>query len=151
GHQLRIAVARDITRRKHAEKVQTALYAISEAAHATEDLQALYQRIHHIIGELLPVAGFSIVLVDERGGGMNFAYHDDTTVPVADPEKDGLGAVCAHVIRGGEALLLTPGCARALPEDRHRTVRGLVDDHVRSGRGVPLPAGKGTTGALVAQ
>lgn len=151
GHQLRIAVARDITRRKHAEKVQTALYAISEAAHATEDLQALYQRIHHIIGQLLPVAVFSIVLVDERGGGMNFAYHDDTTVPVADPQKSGLDALCAQVIRSGEALLLTPGCEPGLPEDLHRTVRGLVDDHARSWLGVPLTSGKGTIGALVAQ
>ena len=36
--QLRIGVARDITERKQAEAMQAALYAISEAAHAAEDL-----------------------------------------------------------------------------------------------------------------
>lgn len=150
-HQLRIAVARDITRRKHAEKVQAALYAISEAAHATEDLQALYCQIHHIIGGLLPVAVFSIVLVDERSGGMNFAYHDDKKVPTAEPQKSGLDALCAQVIRSGEALLLTPGHDPGLSEDLRRTARSLVEGHSRSWLGVPLSSGKGTIGALVLQ
>ena len=150
-HQLRIAVARDITRRKHAEKVQAALYAISEAAHAAEDLQALYRRIHRIIGELLPVAAFSIGLVDERSGKMNFVYHDDQTAPPADPQKSGLDALCAQVIRSGEALLLTPGRDHGLPEDLRRTARGLVDGHSRSWLGVPLTSGKGPIGALVLQ
>ncbi len=150
-HQLRIAVARDITRRKHAEKVQAALHAISEAAHAADDLQALYRRIHHIIGELLPVAVFSIVLVDERSGRMNLAHHDDHTAPGTDPQKSGLDALCAQVIRSGEVLLLTPGSDPGLPEDLRRTARGLVDGHSRSWLGVPLASGKGTIGALVLQ
>ena len=150
-HQLRIAVARDITRRKHAEKVQAALYSISEAAHAAEDLQALYRQIRRIIGELLPVSGFSIALVDERGGGMTFACHDDRTVPPGEPHKPGLDALCAQVIRSGEALLLTPGCDPGLPEDLCRTARSLVDGHSRSWLGVPLTSGKGTIGALVLQ
>ncbi|WP_259767675.1 PAS domain S-box protein, partial [Pseudomonas protegens] len=51
--QLRIAVARDITERKQAESKQAALYAISEAAHATEDLLVLFKHVHRIIGEWL--------------------------------------------------------------------------------------------------
>lgn len=47
--QARIAVARDITELKRAETIQAALYAISEAAFATKDLLALFQRIHRII------------------------------------------------------------------------------------------------------
>src|SRR3546814_1714614 len=43
--QLRIGVARDITERKYAELKQAALYAISEAALAAEDLPAVF---HHI-------------------------------------------------------------------------------------------------------
>src|SRR3569832_218103 len=56
--QLRIAVAHDITERKHVESMQAARYAISEAAHATEDFPALLQKIHQIIGELLPATNF---------------------------------------------------------------------------------------------
>ena len=65
-HRLRIAVARDITRRKRAETLQAALYAISEATHAAEDLRTLFQQIHRIIGELLPASNFSIALYDEK-------------------------------------------------------------------------------------
>src|SRR3546814_5290194 len=47
--QLRIGVARDITERKYAESKQAALYAISEAALAAEDLPALFHHIHQIV------------------------------------------------------------------------------------------------------
>ena len=70
--QLRIAVARDITERKQAESRQAALYAISEAAHAAEDLLALFKRIHLIIGEWLPALNFSVALYDEHCAQLNF-------------------------------------------------------------------------------
>jgi PAS domain S-box-containing protein len=44
--QIRVAVARDITRRKRAEAMRSALYAISEATHAAEDLQTLFEQMH---------------------------------------------------------------------------------------------------------
>src|SRR3569623_3645872 len=44
--QLRIAVARDITARKHVESMQAALCAISEAARTTEELSALFRESH---------------------------------------------------------------------------------------------------------
>jgi diguanylate cyclase (GGDEF)-like protein len=150
-HRLRIAVARDITRRKHVEKIQAALYAISEVAHAAEDLPALYRRIHHIVGELLPVSGFSIALVDQRSGRMDFAYHADKNLPPADPHKSGLDVICAQVIRGGNALLLAPDSEPGLPENPGLTVRGLPGGHSHSWLGVPLTSGKGAIGALILQ
>lgn len=150
-HQLRIAVARDITRRKHAEMVQAALYAISEAAHEAEDLQSLYRQIHRIISDLLAVSSFSIALVDERSGGMTFPHHDDKTVPHADPHESGLDALCAQVIRSGEALLLAPGRDTDLPEELRGVGRELLEDNSLSWLGVPLTSGKGTIGVLVVQ
>lgn len=150
-HQLRIAVARDITRRKHAETVQTALYAISEAAHAAEDLQALYRHIHHIVSELLAVSSFSIALGEDSTGGINFAYHADKKNPLSEPQKPGSDALCAEIIRSGEALLLTPDRTPDLPEDLRRTACDLIADHARSWLGVPLTSGNGTIGALVVQ
>src|SRR3569833_1780450 len=72
--QLRIAVAHDITERKHVEAMQAALYAISEAAHATEDLPALLQKIHQIIGELLPATNFLVALYAESSDEMCFPF-----------------------------------------------------------------------------
>jgi len=54
--QLRVAVARDITARKHAEAMQTALYAISEAAHTAEDEAVLQARVQAILAPLAPAA-----------------------------------------------------------------------------------------------
>ncbi len=42
------------TERKRSESLQSVLYAISEAVHITEDLLKLFQRIHEIVGTLLP-------------------------------------------------------------------------------------------------
>jgi diguanylate cyclase (GGDEF)-like protein/PAS domain S-box-containing protein len=151
NHQLRIAVARDITRRKHAETVQEALYAISEAAHATEDLQALYRQIHHIVGELLAVSAFSIALRDDSTGAVNFVYHADKTVPLSGSQKPGSDALCARVIRSGQALLLTPDRDPGLPENLRRLARELAGNYSRSWLGVPLASHKGTIGALVVQ
>ena len=57
--QQRVAVARDITSLKQVQRRQAALYAISEAAFAAEDINQLYQQIHQIIAGLMPKkAGF---------------------------------------------------------------------------------------------
>jgi diguanylate cyclase (GGDEF)-like protein/PAS domain S-box-containing protein len=75
--QLRIGVARDITERKHAEERQAAVYAISEAAHATSDLHALFYKTHQIIAALLPVAGFAVAIRDSHSGQLDFVYQAD--------------------------------------------------------------------------
>lgn len=151
AHKARIAVARDVTRRKHAEKIQAALYAISEAAHTTENLQALYQRIHHIVGELLTVSSFSIALSNDSTDGVKFAYHAETKSSLSDSQKIGSDALCARVIRSGQALRITPDRYPGLPEDLRQTAHDLIGDRARSWLGVPLTPHKDTIGALVVQ
>lgn len=143
--QLRIAVARDITERKQAESRQAALYAISEAAHAAEDLLALFKRIHLIIGEWLPALNFSVALYDEHCAQLNFPYHVDDREP--QPEEPGTvtGRLCSEVIRSGLPILLTPD-----QDDPPPGFASLV-----AGRdspcwlGVPLSSQNGTIGALI--
>jgi diguanylate cyclase (GGDEF)-like protein/PAS domain S-box-containing protein len=55
--RLRVAVARDITARKHDEVMQAALYAISEAAHKAQDETALNERVQAILAPLSPAPG----------------------------------------------------------------------------------------------
>jgi PAS domain S-box-containing protein len=52
----------DVTERKRAEQVQAAIYRISEAAQATQNLDELFAVIHAIIGELMPAKNFYIGL-----------------------------------------------------------------------------------------
>lgn len=143
--QLRIAVARDITERKQAESRQAALYAISEAAHAAEDLLALFKRIHMIIGEWLPALNFSVALYDERCAQLNFPYHVDDHEP--QPEQPGTmtGRLCAEVIRTGQPILLTPD--QCTPPAGFEAL--LTEQNAPCWLGVPLNSQNGTIGALI--
>ena len=143
--QLRIAVARDITERKQAESRQAALYAISEAAHAAEDLLALFKRIHLIIGEWLPALNFSVALYDEHCAQINFPYHVDDHEH--QPEQPGTvtGQLCAEVIRTGQPILLTPG-QQGAPQGFEQLVAGQQSP---CWLGVPLNSQNGTIGALI--
>lgn len=143
--QLRIAVARDITERKQAESRQAALYAISEAAHAAEDLLALFKRIHLLIGEWLPALNFSVALYDEHCAQLNFPYHvDDHEL---QPEQPGtvIGRLCAQVIRSGQPMLLTPDSADATPDFAEL----VAEQNAPCWLGVPLNSKNGTIGALI--
>lgn len=151
NHRLRIAVARDITRRKRAESIQAALYAISEASHAAEDLPTLFQQIHRIIVALLPASNFSIALYDEKSGEVSFPYHVDEQLPLPAAQKLHSDMLFAKVVRSGQALLLTPDDDAGLPEDSGLPSQGWAGNHARSWLGIPLESPNGTIGALVVQ
>ncbi len=143
--QLRIAVARDITERKQAESRQSALYAISEAAHAAEDLLALFKRVHLLIGEWLPALNFSVALYDEHCAQLSFPYHvDDHEL---QPEQPGtvIGRLCAQVIRSGQPMLLTPDSTDATPDFAEL----VAEQNAPCWLGVPLSSKNGTIGALI--
>ncbi|WP_095060207.1 MULTISPECIES: sensor domain-containing diguanylate cyclase [unclassified Pseudomonas] len=141
--QLRIAVARDITERKQAESRQAALYAISEAAHAAEDLLALFKRIHMIIGEWLPALNFSVALYDEHCAQLNFPYHVDDHEPQPGQPGTITGRLCVEVIRSGQPILLTP-------DQIAPGFETLMTGHdAPCWLGVPLNSQKGTIGALI--
>lgn len=142
--QLRIAVARDITERKHAESMQAALYAISEAAHVAEDLVALFQQIHRIIDTLLPAHNFSVALTDERTERLTFPYHVDQRDQAASPLHTATGSLCKVVVRNGQPLLLTPETLADHPDH----IRAVVEPNTHCWLGVPLDSHKGTIGVL---
>ena len=129
--QLRVAVARDITVLKQARQKQAALYAISEAAHASEDLATLFRHIHQILGELLPAAGLYMTLLDQQGQPEEFSSRADQqqTAPPCDLAR----LLAGEVLAGGQPL--RPGTGPA------------------SGHGhwlaVPLTTARRTIGALL--
>lgn len=107
--QLRIGVARDITERKRGERIQVALYAISEAAHAAEDLVELFERLHRIIGGLMPAGNFHVALHDAERGELTFPYHRDERAPAPEGALPLAAAGrTGEVIRTGRTLLVTP-------------------------------------------
>lgn len=87
AEQVRVGVARDITARKQAEARQAAVYAVSAAAHSAETLPALYQRMHCLIAQQLPIQAFSVALYDAEHDQLSFPYHagDGLTAPPPAP------------------------------------------------------------------
>jgi diguanylate cyclase (GGDEF)-like protein/PAS domain S-box-containing protein len=145
--QARVAVARDITELKRADVLQSALYDISEAANTTEDLLALFRRIHGIVGTLLPANNLFVALYDEKKDELSFPYYVDAHDLAPAPRKLDSGTLSAEVIRSGQALLLTPDTDVTLSEH----VDTIVGKDSLDWLGVPLNSSKGIIGALVVQ
>ena len=143
--QLRIGVARDITERKRAESLQSALYSISEAAHTAEDLLKLFQRIHEIVGTLLPADNFSVTLYDDTTAQLSFPYHVDEFQETPAPFTLMAGTFYSEVIHTGQPLLLTPETMDARLEELHISF-GM---NPFCWLGVPLKSHKGTIGVLM--
>jgi diguanylate cyclase (GGDEF)-like protein/PAS domain S-box-containing protein len=141
--QLRVAVARDITASKQAEAMQTALYAISEAAHSAEDLPALFHRIHQIIGGLLPAPGFGVALQSEPGQHPQFAYHANRDGQLAPTRLARL--LSNHVVSTGQPLLLTPATLPQLPAE----LQSASEQAPGCCIGVPLATPQGLIGVLM--
>ncbi|MCE3253768.1 MAG: diguanylate cyclase [Cellvibrio sp.] len=139
--QCRVAVARDITRRKHAEAVQMALFAISEASHHTEDLPRLFEQIHLIIGRLLPAQNFSIALYDAVSAKVSFPYHCDQYNPAPIDQRLDEDTPCTQVIRTGQTLLLNADSPELHTSPGNNTPHSWL--------GIPLKSHSRTTGALV--
>ncbi len=145
--QLRIAVARDVTASQRIESMQVALYAISEAAHAAEDLLSLIREIHLVIGRLLPAPCFAVALGDGAGGHLDFAYYADDAVQGAATPGPALRALCAEVVRTGQPLLVTDATMASLPQ----ALQALVEPAWHNWLGVPLRSGEETIGVLALQ
>ena len=139
--QLRVAVARDVTALKQAQAMQAALYAISEAAHASDDLADLFQCSHTIIGELLPATAFGVALFDTAGQHLNFAYYQDHSTP---PQASLMRLLCEEVMQRAAPLLLEPGATAVLPAQLQAAANALAGGALA----VPLTTPKGIVGVI---
>ena len=135
--QLRVAVARDITVLKQTRQMQAALYAISEAAHASEDLATLFHHIHQILGELLAAAGLYMTLLDQHGQPEEFASR--AAAGHAAPPSDLARQLAGEVLASGLPLLTGPGKSGG---------RFSVDSE-EHWLAVPLATARRTIGALL--
>ena len=148
----------DHTERKRREQVLRATYEISEAVHAVEDLPSLYERIHRIIGGLMPAQNFYIALYDAGAKAISFPYFVDEVGVPPRPFKLGTG-LTSYVVRTGKPLLVGPEMnARKRRIGNEVMFEGFPDlQYVESGNpaaiwlGVPLTAGGRTVGVMALQ
>ena len=132
---------------QRAEKVQAALYQISEAAQTSEDLNDLYRLIHTIIGELMPAENFYIALYDSSPDLLSFPYYVDEFDGAPPPQKPGRG-LTEFVLRSGLPLLATPKVyERLLAEGQVDLIGSPSVDWL----GVPLKTPKIIIGMMAVQ
>jgi PAS domain S-box-containing protein len=139
------AVYRDISERKRAEALSSALYRIAEKASATQDLQQFYAAIHGIVDELMSARNFSIAIHDPESEVLSFPYFVDQQEPAPAPAKLGVGLI-EYVMRTGEPLLCTPELGEEMRRRGELELKGAPALHWL---GVPLKVNDHILGALV--
>lgn len=133
--QCRVAVARDITRRKEAESLQQAVFAIAEASHNTQNLHTLFAQIHKIISEFLPADNFSVALRDAKTNALSFPYsREQVVVSFGSDGSETANQLLTQVLATNEAQLYNATHER---------------QPLQSWLGVPLKSHTGVLGALV--
>lgn len=137
----------DITEHKWAEKVQTSLYKISDAAHSAKNLEELYCSIHNIINELMPANNFYIALYDSTSKMLNFPYFVDESEQNPGPQKLGKG-LTEYVLRTEKPLLASP---KVFDELKKKGEVISVGPPSIDWLGVPLKTADKTIGVLTVQ
>jgi PAS domain S-box-containing protein len=114
------ATIHDITERKRFEKIQNALYKISEAVNTTEDIQTLCSDIHEVIKGLMAADNFYIALYDEKEDLITFPYFADEFDHPPLPRKPA-GGLTEYVLKTGKDSIITS------EDDLELRQKGVVD------------------------
>lgn len=141
------AIYRDISERKRAEALNSALYRIAEKASSAEDLDQFYASIHSILGELMYARNLYIALCDPANQSISFPYWVDEEDAAPAPRKLAKG-LTEYVLRTGEPLLAGPDVFDQLI--RHGEV-DLIGSASLDWLGVPLKVGNTAMGVVVVQ
>lgn len=140
-------VALDVTERVRAERVQSALFRISQAAVTAENLRELLRSIHGIIGELMLATNFYIALADFEAKTLTFPYFVDESEDPPEPQPMNRG-LTEYVLRAGKPLLASPEVfQRLLASGEVAQIGPPSVDWL----GVPLSVKDRTFGVLVVQ
>jgi two-component system cell cycle sensor histidine kinase/response regulator CckA len=147
GKPANIAIAVDITERKWAEQLQTALYRIATTTSSSQDLQELFAAIHSIVGELMDARNFYVALYDSVENLVSFPYFVDEEDATDDPRPPKKG-LTEYLLRTGQPLLANPEVfERLVASGEVETVGAPSLDWL----GVPLKSGDNVFGVLVVQ
>ncbi len=147
GHIAVYAIFRDISERKQAETLQSALYRIAKITSSAGDLQDFYASIHGVVGELTCARNFYIALYDRESRLVSFPYFVDEVDPAPAPKPLGKG-LTEYVLRSGEPLLATPEVFDKMVQRGEAECIGAPS---LDWLGVPLKTGNTTIGVLVVQ
>ena len=136
----------DISQRKRAEATQRAIYEISTAVHAAEDLKSSYARIHEVVRSVMPADNFFLMLHNPGTDLYEYAYHVDQMDPWPEPRKVA-GGLVGYILRSGQSLLVDRA-SMTNPENPWHFVAGTPAE---IWLGVPLRVRGETIGVMAVQ
>ncbi len=106
GSQLIHTTWRDITERKKNEKIQKALFDISEEASKSKSVKEFYKALHQIIKKLMPAKNFYIAIHNTESNLISFPYHVDEYDSIPDTEPFGNG-LTEYVLKTRKSQIIT--------------------------------------------
>ncbi len=130
-------------------KIQTALYKITDAASTSRDIQDFYTHIHRIVGDLMYAENIFIALYDESTGLLSFPYfvdQKDERFPTQPLEN--FHGMTSYVIRTGNSIKHGWDQFNELVENREVDLEGSYNE---DGIGAPLKADGKIIGAIFVQ
>ncbi len=136
---------------KRAERVQKALFDISELASSVSHLNRLYTAIHEIIADFMNADNFFVAFYEQDSQIVDFTYFvdefDEQTVKQlpADSLMDGM---TGYILRTGQHLFYKRSEEQIFAEDHGIKLVGSQPFELL---GVPLKRGSQVIGAMVVQ
>ncbi|VXB22960.1 conserved hypothetical protein [Luteimonas sp. 9C] len=136
-----------IAERGRAERLQRALYRISELSVAAGSVERFYGDLHAIVGELLYARNFYIAMLSQDGERLEFPYSVDERDAARRP-RDRANGLTEYVIDSGEPLLARREGIALLEASGELQSRGT---HAQCWLGVPLSRDGRPVGAIAVQ
>ncbi|MDX1702418.1 MAG: PAS domain S-box protein, partial [Melioribacteraceae bacterium] len=137
----------DISENIKAQKIQSAIYQISELVHEIDDIDQLYKEIHQIVSGLMKADNFYIALYDEANDMISFPYFVDEFDNPPEPCKLGKG-LTEYVLKTGKNMLIDADLDLQL---RRQGVTDLIGPPSEIWLGVSLIVKNKTIGVIVVQ
>ncbi|RLC50675.1 MAG: hypothetical protein DRI23_06595 [Candidatus Cloacimonadota bacterium] len=141
------SLVNDITKQDKTRKIQSALYKISESVNTINDINELYEKIHHIIAGLMKAENFFIALYDESTDLISFPYFVDECDERPEPGKLGRG-LTDYILRYEQDMLID---AKKDLELRANGETDLIGQPAEIWLGVSLKIKNKTIGVIVLQ
>jgi len=140
----------DISERKQAEQLPETLYKISQTVYTTDNLDKLFEHVHHALAGIIPTDNLFIALLSDDGQVLTFPYSRDEKDTGAAPiiEVTNERSLTVEVLKTKRSLLLNEAELR----DRYATGRNKVwGSAPKCWLGVPLIIKEKVIGVMAVQ
>ena len=136
---------------KRAEKIQKALFEISELASSVSNLDRLYKAVHDIVSDFMNADNFYVAFFDPSDKNVDFAYFVDELdeeVITQVPYERIMDGITGYILRNGKSLVMTQENKDAVIKETGIQWLGTPPVDLI---GVPLKRSTEVIGAMVVQ